>query len=59
MSILGSREQFCVNSKVNKGAATKNKNEECKKLIKGGDCGYFHGVHKVPKRNEREGGAGW
>ncbi|KAH8556143.1 helicase C-terminal domain-containing protein [Umbelopsis sp. PMI_123] len=44
MTILGSRDQFCIHPKVSKAS---NKNEECSKLLDTNRCSYGHNVRKV------------
>lgn len=44
MTILGSREQYCIHSKVKK---SDNKNEDCKTLLEFGDCKQYRQAHKI------------
>lgn len=54
MSILGSREHYCVNPKVKKSAT---KNEDCEALVKLNNCSYYQNSKSVQfHRNVQPGG---
>jgi hypothetical protein len=44
MSILGSREHYCIHKQVSK---SKSKNEDCKALLEFGDCRLFRQSQRV------------
>ncbi|KAI9276323.1 hypothetical protein BC943DRAFT_333049 [Umbelopsis sp. AD052] len=54
MTILGSRDQFCIHPKVSKAS---NKNEECSKLLDKNVCSYAHNVRKVTQHSSIQRGS--
>ncbi|KAI8577770.1 hypothetical protein K450DRAFT_250762 [Umbelopsis ramanniana AG] len=54
MTILGSRDQFCIHPKVSKAS---NKNEECSKLLDKNLCSYGHNVRKVTQHSSIQRGS--
>ncbi|KAI9246356.1 hypothetical protein BY458DRAFT_536907 [Sporodiniella umbellata] len=44
MTVLGSREQFCIHPKVSKSP---NKNDDCVSLLDSNSCSYFHRTRKL------------
>jgi Fanconi anemia group J protein len=51
MSILGSRQQYCINPLVTQ---SDNRNEECQKLLDFGECRMHRQVQRVRAQHTRE-----
>lgn len=47
ITILGSRNQYCINSKLKD---TPDKNKGCQELLKSKNCNYFNGKEKLMKK---------
>ncbi|KAJ3297940.1 Fanconi anemia group J protein [Borealophlyctis nickersoniae] len=47
MTILGSREHYCVNPQL---AKSQNKNEDCEDLVNHDNCRFFNGVRSLKTR---------
>ena len=49
MSILGSKDFYCVKSLDQNGTTFANKSELCDELLEKDDCSYFSGARKLSK----------